>query len=102
MTSTLEDGDSGLVIVAVNPNGSDITPMLAYAEKVVVDATTKGDLEDAYDDAVRRRAPEMAYCARAGARLRPPATPAARARARARALPAGRCRRRAHLRHTTA
>jgi uncharacterized membrane protein len=54
MTDTLEDGDSGLVIVAVNPLGSDITPMLAGADKVVVDATTKGDLEGAYDDAIKK------------------------------------------------
>ena len=56
MTDTLEAGDSGLVIVAVNPKGSDITPMLPGAQKIVVDATTKGDLEGAYDDAVKKAA----------------------------------------------
>ena len=52
MTDTLDAGDSGLVIVAVNPNGSDIKPMLPDAQKLVVDSTTKGDLEAAYDDAL--------------------------------------------------
>ena len=54
MTDTLEAGDSGLVIVAVNPKGTDITPMLAGAQKVVVDSTTKGDLEGAYEDAIKK------------------------------------------------
>ena len=54
MTATLEAGDSGLVVVAVNPKGSDIRPMLSGAQKVVVDATTKGDLESAYEDAVEK------------------------------------------------
>ena len=54
MTATLEAGDSGLVVVAVNPKGSDITPMLSGAQKVVVDATTKGDLEGAYEDAIKK------------------------------------------------
>jgi len=54
MSDTLEDGDSVIVIVAVNPAGTDITPMLAGAEKVFVDATTKGDLEGAYDDAIKK------------------------------------------------
>ena len=54
MTETLEAGDSGLVIVAVNPQGSDLTPMLAGAQKVVIDSTTKGDLEGAYEDAVKQ------------------------------------------------
>ena len=54
MSATLEAGDSGLVVVAVNPKGSDIIPMLSGAQKVVVDATTKGDLEGAYEDAVEK------------------------------------------------
>ena len=53
MTDTIEVGDSGLVIVAINPQGRDIGPMLTGAEKVV-DATTTADLEDAYGDAVRK------------------------------------------------
>ena len=53
MTDALEVGDSALVIVAVNPEGSDLTPLLAGAQKVVVDATTKGDLEGAYEDAIQ-------------------------------------------------
>jgi uncharacterized membrane protein len=54
MTDTLDAGDSGLVIVAVNPQGSDLAPMLAGAQKVVIDSTTKGDLEGAYEDAVKK------------------------------------------------
>ena len=54
MSDTLEAGDSGLVIVAVNPQGSDLEGLLSGAQKVVIDATTKGDLEGAYDDAVKK------------------------------------------------
>ena len=54
MTDTLEAGDSGLVIVAVNPGGSDLKSMLPGAQNLVVDATTKGDLEGAYDDAIKK------------------------------------------------
>jgi uncharacterized membrane protein len=54
MSAALEAGDSGLVIVAVNPKGNDILPLLAGAQRVVVDATTKGDLEGAYEDAVQK------------------------------------------------
>ena len=54
MSDTLEAGDSGLVVVAVNPQGSDLEGLLSGAQKVVIDATTKGDLEGAYDDAVKK------------------------------------------------
>src|SRR4249920_2079398 len=54
MSDTLEAGDSGLVVVAVNPRGSDLEGLLSGAQKVVIDATTKGDLEGAYDDAVKK------------------------------------------------
>ena len=54
MSDTLEAGDSGLVVVAVNPKGSDLKGLLSGAQKVVIDATTKGDLEGAYDDAVKQ------------------------------------------------
>ena len=49
-----DPGDSGLVIVAVNPRGSDLEGLLSGAQKVVIDATTKGDLEAAYDDAAKK------------------------------------------------
>ena len=54
MTDTLDSGESGLVIIAVNPKGSDLSPMLTGAEEVVVDDTTKADLEGAYEDAVKQ------------------------------------------------
>lgn len=54
MSDTLEEGDSGLVVVAVNPQGSDLKDLLSGAKKVVIDATTKGDLEGAYDDAIKQ------------------------------------------------
>ena len=53
MSQLLDDGQSGLVVVAVNRKGDDIEPLLSNAEKKVVTATIKGDLEAAYDTAVR-------------------------------------------------
>lgn len=54
MGDLLELGESGLVIVAVNKKGSDIGPLLPNAAKVIVDDTTKGDLESIYDEAVQK------------------------------------------------
>ena len=54
MGDLLELGESGLLIVAVNKKGSDIIPLLPNATKVIVDDTTKGDLESIYDEAVKR------------------------------------------------
>ncbi len=56
MSDTLEAGDSGLVVVAVNPKGHDLKPILRGAQKLVIDSTTKSDLEGAYDDAVKKAA----------------------------------------------
>ena len=42
----LESGQSGLVVVAVNKQGTDIEPLLKNAEKTVVTNTTWGDLDD--------------------------------------------------------
>jgi uncharacterized membrane protein len=53
MGDLLESGESGLLIVAVNKNATDITPLLRNAAKVVVDDSTKGDLEGLYDTAVQ-------------------------------------------------
>ena len=53
MSQLLDDGQSGLVVVAVNRKGDDIEPLLSNAEKKVVTPTIKGDLETAYDTAVR-------------------------------------------------
>jgi hypothetical protein len=53
MGTLLADGESGLVVVAVNRKGEDITPLLANAEKKIVVDTLKGDLESAYEGAVK-------------------------------------------------
>jgi uncharacterized membrane protein len=41
----LESGESGLIIVAVNKKGTDITPLLQNAEKTKVMQTVAGDLQ---------------------------------------------------------
>jgi uncharacterized membrane protein len=56
MGDLLEDGESGLVVVAVNRKGDDIAPLLANAEKKMVKDTVKGDLEKAYGDALKKEA----------------------------------------------
>jgi hypothetical protein len=53
MSHLLEAGESGLIIVVVNKKGSDISSLLVHAEKVIVDDTTKGDIEAAYDGAIQ-------------------------------------------------
>ena len=60
MSDTLEAGDSGLVIVAVNPKGSDLTDLLSGAQKVV----------DRRDDQGRSRG-RLRRRDRAGRRLTP-------------------------------
>jgi uncharacterized membrane protein len=45
----LESGQSGLVIVAVNKQGSDIKPLLAHAEKTAIFDTVAGDLQAEID-----------------------------------------------------
>lgn len=54
MSDLLETGESGLIIVAVNKTGADVSPLLAHAEKAIVDDTTKADLESAYDGAIQQ------------------------------------------------
>lgn len=54
MSDLLDAGESGLIVVAVNRSGADVEHMLARASKVVVDDTTSGDLEAAYNDAISR------------------------------------------------
>jgi len=54
MSDLLEEGESALIVVAVNKKGSDIEPLFAGATRCIVDDTTKGDLEAAYNDAVAR------------------------------------------------
>jgi len=41
----LESGQSGLIVVAVNKVGTDIEPLLGFADKTVVVQTTWGDLD---------------------------------------------------------
>ena len=45
----LESGESGLIVVAVNKQGTDITPLLQNAEKTVVMQTVAGDLQAEID-----------------------------------------------------
>jgi uncharacterized membrane protein len=45
----LESGDTGLIIVAVNKQGTDIEPLLSNAEKTSVTQTTAGDLDAEID-----------------------------------------------------
>lgn len=55
MSDILEGGEFGLVVVAVNPKGTDIAALLANAEeKVVTDQVidTDGALDQAFDEAV--------------------------------------------------
>jgi uncharacterized membrane protein len=54
MGDLLTAGEAGLVVVAVNRKGDDITPLLANAEKKIVVDTVKGDLEKAYQDAIQK------------------------------------------------
>ena len=54
MSDLIDAGESALIIAAVNKQGSDIEPLLANAAKTVVDDTTKGDLEAAYNDAIAK------------------------------------------------
>jgi uncharacterized membrane protein len=56
MGDLLDSGQSGIVVVAVNHKGNDIEPLLENAEKKIVIDTVKGDLESAYDDALRKEA----------------------------------------------
>ena len=54
MTDVLEDGQHGLVVVAVNPKGADVEALLANAEeRVVTDGITDADgaLELAFEKA---------------------------------------------------
>ncbi|MCJ7437055.1 MAG: hypothetical protein MUP97_04745 [Acidimicrobiia bacterium] len=52
MGDLLDSGESGLIVVAVDKKGTDITPLLSRATKTVVDDTTKGDLDALYADAI--------------------------------------------------
>jgi hypothetical protein len=46
----LESGESGLIIVAVNKYGTDITPLLQHAEKTTVLETVAGNLQTDIDN----------------------------------------------------
>jgi uncharacterized membrane protein len=47
--SLLESGEAGLVVVAVNKKGTDITPLLGNAEATSVTQTTAGNLDAEID-----------------------------------------------------
>ena len=48
----LESGQSALVVVAVNRNGTDIEPLLTNAEKTVITQTTWGDLDSEIENEI--------------------------------------------------
>lgn len=54
MSDLLHEGESSLIVVAVNKMGTDLMPYLNRATRVVVDDTTVGNLEAAYDDAIAK------------------------------------------------
>jgi hypothetical protein len=54
MSELLENGQSGLIVVAVNKKGTDIRPLFASATNAIVDDSTRGDIEAAFHDAVAR------------------------------------------------
>jgi hypothetical protein len=45
----LESGQAGLIVVAVNKKGTDVTPLLRNAEKISVSQTTAGGLQAEID-----------------------------------------------------
>lgn len=58
----LDDGESGIVVVTVNPKQTDIVPLLEHPEKYKVIQTKAGDLDE-----VSKKAIEQAERERAGA-----------------------------------
>jgi uncharacterized membrane protein len=56
MGDLLDSGESGLIVVAVNKQATDITPLLGRATKTIIDDTTKGDLDGLYDTAIAQAA----------------------------------------------
>jgi len=58
--SLLEEGESGLIVVAVNKRDTDITPLLQHAENATVIETTAGnlqaDIDSELNDAKDRKA----------------------------------------------
>ena len=52
MGDLLDSGESGLIVVAVNKQATDVTPLLGRATKTIIDDTTKGDLDSLYDTAI--------------------------------------------------
>jgi uncharacterized membrane protein len=54
VSDLLDSGESGLLIIAVNHKGTDITPLLENAEKKTVIETQAGDLDAAFEDGVKK------------------------------------------------
>ena len=44
MGDLLDSGESGLIVVAVNKQATDVTPLLGRATKTIIDGTTKAIL----------------------------------------------------------
>jgi uncharacterized membrane protein len=54
ISELLHSGDSGLLIVAVNHKGTDITPLLENAENKTVIETKAGDLDAAFEHGLEK------------------------------------------------
>ena len=48
------DGESGIVVVTVNPKPTDIVPLLAHPEKYKVIQTKAGDLDEVVKKAIEQ------------------------------------------------
>jgi uncharacterized membrane protein len=54
VSELLHSGEAALLIVAVNHKGTDISPLLENAEKKTVIETKAGDLDAAFDNALKK------------------------------------------------
>jgi len=54
VSELIHSGEAALLIVAVNHKGTDITPLLENAKGRTVVQTTAGDLDAAFDNAVKK------------------------------------------------
>jgi hypothetical protein len=54
VSELIHSGEAALVVVAVNHNGTDITPLLENAKGKTVVETTAGDLDATFDNALKK------------------------------------------------
>jgi len=54
VSELIHSGEAALLIVAVNHNGTDIAPLLENAKRRTVVQTTVGDLDAAFDSALKK------------------------------------------------